>query len=309
MMLFSTPSGAWHQILIVPLALAFMCLEYLASVASDHEDNTHDMRETAVSILIWLGQAFVRIVEASLVAAPFLWLYAHRLFEFPQITIATFAALFLGGEFLYYWQHRAAHRIRWLWATHRVHHSATRMNLTAGIRLGWTGNLSGNFLFYLPLAWIGFHPALIVAMLSLSLIYQFFIHTELVGSLGPLEWIFNTPRHHCVHHAKNEDCLDKNYGGTLIIFDRMFGTFAEAPSDEPLSFGLLGHEPTLNPLKIVFGEWIAIGRDLLHAPNLRARWQSLFAPPGSPDAWPQSALPQQNPERSLPLQQGHEHAT
>jgi sterol desaturase/sphingolipid hydroxylase (fatty acid hydroxylase superfamily) len=307
-MLSSSLSGIWHQILIVPLALAFICLEYLASIAADHDEHTHDARESAVSILIWLGQALVRLAEAGLIALPFLWLYTHRLFEFRQLTAPTLVALFLGVEFLYYWQHRASHRIRWLWATHRVHHSATHMNLTAGIRLGWTGNLSGHFLFYLPLAWIGFHPALVVAMLSVSLIYQFFIHTELVGSLGPLDWILNTPRHHCVHHAKNPACLDKNYGGTLIIFDRMFGTFAEAPAEEPLSYGLVGHEPTHHPLKVVFGEWIAMGRDLLHAPTLRARCQCLFALPGSSTSWPEPANPQQNPERSFPHQQGHDHA-
>ena len=171
-------------------------------------------------------QNLVRLIEAGIVAIPFAFVYQHRLFDFSSTSAPALLGLFLGSEFLYYWQHRASHRIRWMWATHRVHHSPTQFNLTAAIRLGWTGNISGNFLFFLPLVWIGFHPFAVVAMLGVNLTYQFFIHTEFAPRLGPLEFVLNTPAHHRVHHASNEPCLDKNYGGILIIFDRLFGTFA-----------------------------------------------------------------------------------
>jgi sterol desaturase/sphingolipid hydroxylase (fatty acid hydroxylase superfamily) len=132
-----------------------------------------------------------------------------------------------------------------------------------------------------PLAWIGFHPLAIVGMLGANLAYQFFIHTELAPRLGPLEWVLNTPTHHCVHHASNEACLDKNYGGVLIIFDRLFGTFAEAPKDEKLHYGLVGGAPILNPIRIALGEWGAMFRDFRRASSLREKQRVLFAPPGS----------------------------
>ena len=112
----------------------------------------------------------------------------------------------------------------------RSHDSPTKLNLTAAIRLGWTGNISGNFLFFLPLVWIGFHPFAVVTMLGINLTYQFLIHTELAPRLGPLEFVLNTPAHHRVHHASNEACLERNYGGMLIIFDRLVRHFRTAPS-------------------------------------------------------------------------------
>jgi sterol desaturase/sphingolipid hydroxylase (fatty acid hydroxylase superfamily) len=187
--------------------------------------------------------------------------------------------LFLGVEFCYYWFHRASHRVRWLWATHAVHHSATRFNLSAAIRLGWTGQLTGAFIFFLPLAWLGFHPLAIGAMLSVGLLYQFFLHTSLPVSLGPLEWVLNTPNHHRVHHASNESCLDKNYGNTLIIFDRLFGTFATAPREETMRFGLKGREASVNPFKIALGEWGHLLRDVAKTKGLWRRLQVLFGAP------------------------------
>jgi sterol desaturase/sphingolipid hydroxylase (fatty acid hydroxylase superfamily) len=168
-----------------------------------------------------------------------------------------------------------------MWATHAVHHSTTRLNLTAAIRLGWTGNVSGNFLFFLPLALIGFHPLAIVAMLGINLLYQFFIHSEFAPKLGALEWVLNTPAHHRVHHACNEPCLDRNYGGILIVFDRLFGTFAERPSDQPLRFGLVGGTPSFNPIRIALGEWIAMLDDARKAQGAGAKLRALFGPPGS----------------------------
>ena len=265
--------------LIVATALGFMALEY-ALGRLVHRD-THDWRESATSLGVALGQNAVRALEAGVVAVPFFFVYDHRLLDLSPTDPLALSALFLGSEFLYYWQHRASHRIRWMWATHAVHHSATRLNLTAGIRLGWTGNISGNFLFFLPLALVGFHPVAIVAMLGINLLYQFFIHTELAPRLGPLEWVLNTPRHHRVHHASNESCLDRNYGGVLIIFDRLFGTFAEPPEAEPLRYGLVGAVPSYNPIAIALGQWIAMLRDVRRARGPAATLRALFGPPGA----------------------------
>lgn len=265
------------RLAILPLAASLMLLEFgLARLA--HHEKSHDLRETAASFGVAIGHVLLKGLESAVLAVPFLFLYEHRLLAFSSTSPLAILALFLLADFLYYWQHRASHHIRWMWATHAVHHSPTRINFTAAIRLGWTGAISGQFLFFLPLAWLGFHPAAIVAALSLNLFYQFFLHTELAPRLGPLEWLFNTPSHHRVHHASNDSCLDRNFGGILIVFDRIFGTFAEAPQDEPLRYGLKGRGPTLNPLRIALGEWAAILRDLGKAAGLRAAFSIAFGP-------------------------------
>jgi sterol desaturase/sphingolipid hydroxylase (fatty acid hydroxylase superfamily) len=278
------------RLMIIGLVLALMLLEY--GIARLNRADTHDLKETAATFGVAVGRNFVRFLEAGLLAAPFIFLYQHRLFSFDQSSPWMLAVLFVAVEFLYYWQHRAFHRVRWFWASHAVHHSPTRMNFTAAIRLGWTSNLSGAFLFYLPLAWIGFHPLAIAAMLGLNLVYQFFIHTELVRSLGPLEWVLNTPAHHRVHHASNETCLDRNYGGALIVFDRLFGTFAAAPQGEPLRYGLVGKTVTLNPLQIALGEWGAMLRDVWDVRGGARGIRLMFGPPGAPLPVRQTSQPQ-----------------
>jgi len=260
------------------VAAAFIAAEYLYARLSQHDDD-HDVAETAASFGVALGDIISRIVTGGVAALPFLLLYKHRLFEIPINAWWSWLLLFLGVEFCYYWFHRASHRIRWLWATHAVHHSATHFNLSAAVRLGWTGQLTGAFVFFLPLAWIGFHPLAIAAMMGLGLLYQFFLHTSLPLTFGPLEWVLNTPAHHRVHHASNATCLDKNYGSILIIWDRLFGTFAEPPAGERLRFGLKGREATNNPFRIALGEWAALIRDVRRAPSWTGRLRTLFGPP------------------------------
>lgn len=260
------------------VALLFIAMELLYARLAAH-DHDHDLRETAASVGVAIGDVGVRLVTSGLAAIPFFLVYQYRLFSIPLDQAWTWAALFLGVEVCYYWFHRASHRVRWLWATHAVHHSATHFNLSAAVRLGWTGTISGAFVFFLPLAWVGFHPVAIAAVMGLGLLYQFFLHTAFPVSFGPLEWVLNTPAHHRVHHACNEPCLDKNYGNVLIVFDRLFGTFAEPPRNEALTFGLKGREPSLNPLRIALGEWRHLARDAYRAPGLRAKLKTLFGAP------------------------------
>lgn len=266
--------------LFAVIVVTFMVLEYAASRLA-HVD-AYDAKETATSFVIAIGNKVIRAIEASIIAVPFLLAYNQKLFEIDLASPIAWVALFILVEFIYYWHHRASHTVRWLWATHSVHHSPTHFNLTAGIRLGWTGAISGHFLFYLPLVFLGFHPLAVAAVLGANLAYQFFIHSELVPRLGPLEWILNTPTHHRVHHACNEACLDKNYGGTLIVFDRLFGTFAAPPKDEALRYGLVGHEPSYNPIAVVFQEWASIFRDLRNSKVAYSEYlRILFGPPRS----------------------------
>jgi sterol desaturase/sphingolipid hydroxylase (fatty acid hydroxylase superfamily) len=262
-----------------PIALVFIALELLYMKFAAHAHDGYDTHETAASVGVALGDITSRLLLGGLASVPFYLLYRHRLFDVPLNTGWAWIALFLGVEFLYYWFHRASHRVRWLWATHAVHHSARSFNLSAAIRLGWTGTISGAFVFFLPLALIGFHPAAIALVIGIGLLYQFFLHTALPVSLGPLEWGLNTPRHHRVHHASNEACLDKNYGSILIVFDRLFGTFAEAPRTEPLRFGLKGRAPSNNPVHIALSEWGYLWHDVRAAPSLAAKAKALFGRP------------------------------
>jgi sterol desaturase/sphingolipid hydroxylase (fatty acid hydroxylase superfamily) len=260
------------------VAFTFIILEFAYGRLA-HHDGVHDTKETLASVGVAIGNVIAKALTSGISAVPFFLVYRHRLADIPLDTAWSWLALFLGVEFCYYWFHRASHRIRWLWATHAVHHSATHFNLSAAVRLGWTGQLTGGFLFFLPLAFVGFHPASIAMMLALGLLYQFFLHTALRVHLGPLEWVLNTPRHHRVHHACNEACLDTNYGSTLIIFDRLFGTFAEAPHDEAMRFGVKGRAPSNNPFLIAFGEWKHLIVDLWRAAGFREKLRVLFGPP------------------------------
>ncbi|MCD2174145.1 sterol desaturase family protein [Rhizobium sp. C4] len=264
-----------HPGLIAAAALSAMAIEYLANLPDANE--THDVRETASSLTIAVINKTVGYLTAGITALPLLILYEYRIFTIPADNVLALLTAFVLTDFCYYWHHFAMHKVRVLWASHSVHHSATRLNLTAAVRLGLGGQLAGGFLFYSPLVLLGFHPLVVYAMLGLGLAYQLFIHPAKAPDLGPLEWVLNTPKHHQVHHASNAPCLDKNFGGVFIVFDRLFGTFAKAPEDESLQFGLVGKRPTNNPLAILFGEWARIARDLIRARSLKDVARSLFS--------------------------------
>lgn len=235
-------------------------------------------RETLVSFGVWVGHVAIRLLTALPIAALFAGVHAHRLFDLDATTLPGALALFTAFEFTYCWHHRASHRIRWFWATHAVHHSSTRLHLPAALRLGWTDAISGHFLFYLPLAWIGWSPVAIAVAAAIDLGWQFFLHTELVPALGPFERVLNTPRHHAVHHGSDPDCRDRNFGGVVIVFDRLFGTFAERPA-RPLSYGLAGREPTNRLSTVVFGEWRRLFAEVGAARSPRSLARALFGAP------------------------------
>jgi sterol desaturase/sphingolipid hydroxylase (fatty acid hydroxylase superfamily) len=212
-------------------------------------------------------------------AGALLFAWHHRLFTVPLQTGWGILLLFISLEFFYYWYHRASHRISWLWATHAVHHSAEQFNLSAAYRLGWTGTLSGGFLFFMPLSWLGFDPIAVAVGLSLNLMYQFWIHTELIPKLGVLELFLNTPSHHRVHHASNQDYLDCNFGGVLIVFDRLFGTYQIERAANPPVYGLTQPIRSYNPFVIALGQWHRLLRTIGKASTWQQRLQAGFYPP------------------------------
>src|SRR5882724_5652879 len=266
-------------LLIAPVAaLILIAIEY--AIARFTKSDSYDPGETAASLVIAIGHRLTTAATAGVIGVPVQWVYENRLFDVPLNRPLSLAALFLGVELCYYWHHLAMHRVKWFWATHAVHHSATKLNLTAAIRLGWGGNLAGGFLFYLPLVWLGFPPSAVFATIAIGLFYQFFLHIAHSPRLGPLEWVLNTPTHHHVHHASNEACLDKNFGSVLIVYDRLFGTFAPAPANEPLRYGLKGGQaPARRPLEAALAGWRGIARELWFAGSWRARWAALVGPP------------------------------
>jgi sterol desaturase/sphingolipid hydroxylase (fatty acid hydroxylase superfamily) len=275
--LASAPGGGAARGLLPLAVLGLIVLEALVGWWRGRA--TYDLGETAATAVIMVGQRLINAAAAPLVLAPMFLAYDHRLFEIAPTQAWSLAALFVGLEFCYYWHHRAMHGWRLMWATHGVHHSSTRLNLGAALRLGWGGAVTGGFIFYLPLALLGFHPFAIFAMLAANLFYQLFLHASWMPHLGPLEWLLNTPRHHHVHHAANASCLDRNFGGVVIVFDRLFRTFAAVPA-EPLTFGLSNAAgPSRNPLKVALAGWIDLGRHLGAARSLRAGWAALFGRP------------------------------
>ena len=225
----------------------------------------------------------LRLVTPMVVAPVAMVLWAHRLWTVPLDTVWGLGLLLLAEEFAYYWMHRSGHTIRWMWASHVVHHSPAHIHLGNAFRLGATELLSGNWLFYPPLFLVGFNPVAVGAMLAVNLFYQFWLHTEVVGQLGPLEWVFNTPSHHRVHHASNEVYLDRNYGGILIIWDRLFGTFAGQQPQTTIVYGLVHPVSGHNPFRIAFHEWMTMVRDTRNARSWQERWIALFGRPGAFD--------------------------
>ncbi|ELA9336363.1 sterol desaturase family protein [Vibrio parahaemolyticus] len=227
-------------------------------------------------VLAGLHQA-ADILTGLLIAHFYLWMFDWRLFDI-EMSVSAFLLLMLLQDFFYYWFHRASHRIRWMWAAHVVHHSSERMNFSTAFRQSLMYPLAGMWLFWLPLVIIGFDPKWVVFVVLLNLGLQFFVHTQLIRSLGPLEWVFNTPSHHRVHHGINRQYIDKNYAGVLIIWDRMFGTFE--PEIETVRYGISKPVNSFNPIKVTFAEWKDMFNEV-RRPNLtwQQRWRCLFAPP------------------------------
>jgi sterol desaturase/sphingolipid hydroxylase (fatty acid hydroxylase superfamily) len=263
---------------VLPILIAVAMLEGL--VLTYLVKRAYDWRENFASIGVALGQRLANILTFGFVTGVYWWVWEHRAFTVALDDVASFALLVLGVEFCYYWHHRLSHEIRWFWATHAVHHSAENLTFGVAYRLGWTGGVTGAAFFYLPLVWLGFHPVAIFSTLAINLIYQFWLHNEWMPKLGPLEWVLNTPSHHRVHHAVNPRYLDRNYGGMLVIFDRLFGTLVVEDEKEACRYGLVTPVNSFNPIRIAFHEWIAIGRDLRGARTWRERVGFLFGPPG-----------------------------
>ena len=241
----------------------------------------YEARDTVASLAMGTGNVAIDLFMKGVAFAIYAGLYRFSPAQIETDSLVGGAALLLATDFCYYWFHRVHHEVRLFWAAHVNHHSSRRYNLSTALRQSWTTPFTG-IPFYAPLALMGFHPAAILSAISINTLYQFWIHTEAIDRLGPLEWIINTPSHHRVHHGANLEYLDRNYAGMLIVWDRLFGTFE--PERAPVRYGLTKDIDTYNPVRIALHEWAAMIGDATRPAPMRVRLRYMLEPPGwSPD--------------------------
>lgn len=267
----------------IPFFVVTVILEAVL-ITREQREKWIEAKDSYTSIALGLGNVFTGLFTKALIFGIYTFLYNNfRFFTLDTSQWWVWVLAFFADDFSYYWFHREAHLIRWFWASHKVHHSSEKYNLATALRQTWTGNASGSFIFYLWMPFVGFNPIVILTMQQISLLYQYWIHTEAIGKMWrPFEYIFNTPSHHRVHHGSDIKYLDANYAGILIIWDRMFGTFVE--EKERPTYGLVNNVNSYNPVKIAFSEWVDIVKDLTRAGSLKNAFMYIFAPPGwSPD--------------------------
>ncbi len=267
--------------LAVPAFIVLVILEMIFVRLSKR--GAYNVADSASSLMMGFGSTIAGILTGGLYLFSALWLYQYRVFDIGW-TWWGLLLCFLAEDFSYYVFHRVSHERRIWWASHIVHHSSQHYNLSTALRQTWTGAIGFTFITKLPLFWLGFPPAMVFFFSGVSLVYQFWIHTETIGRMGPLEWVMNTPSHHRVHHATNPRYLDANYAGVLIIWDKIFNTFTpEVDADKP-RYGIIANLGTFNPIRIAFHEWVGIARDLRYAKSPREWIGYIFGPPGwSPD--------------------------
>lgn len=245
----------------------------------DRSEN-YVFKDAAASLAMGLGSVFSDIVAKSCAFFMFTFFYNETGFfkENLSFTILGWILIFFLDDFCFYWHHRTSHQVRLFWAAHVNHHSSQYYHLASALRQSWT-EMWYKYFFYVILAIIGFHPIMILTQIGFSLIYQFWVHTIYIKKLpNIIEFIFNTPSHHRVHHSSDIEYLDKNHGGILIIWDRIFGTFQK--EEKAIRYGITSNINTYNPFKIATHEFKAIWSDMKKAPTFKAKLGYIFAPPG-----------------------------
>ena len=269
----------WKQVILIgmsPVYLVAFVIEFQAMKGRREQFVWKDIFAN-----INLGgayQVFELFAYIGFTAAGAGWFYRHRLVDLP-VNGWTILPIFLGVEFCYYWFHRTSHRVRWFWSAHVVHHSGERMNMTTAMRQSLLYSITGWWLFFMPLVVLGVPPAVVFALYACDLSYQYFVHTESVNRLPAwIEFLFVTPSGHRVHHGRNPQYIDKNYGGVFIVFDRLFGTYE--PEAEKVEYGIATRQPrSFNLLTLNFHEFLDMWRDVLRPGPLGQRLKHLWAPP------------------------------
>jgi sterol desaturase/sphingolipid hydroxylase (fatty acid hydroxylase superfamily) len=258
----------------VPIMLGLVLLE--AVISGYQNRQVYQKKDLLASIGIGLGNLVVNAFMKFVLFAIVLYFYALSPWYFP-VKWWSFALCIVWIDFWRYWAHRIAHEQRFWWCTHVTHHSSELYNFSVSFRLSWVEHIK--IIFFIPVAIAGFDPIVFFICHEIEILYQFWIHTQLVKKLpAPIEYIFTTPSHHRVHHAKNPRYIDKNYGSTFIFWDRLFGTFQE--EDEEPIYGITDPPNSYNPVYLVFHVWMEIWRDLKKAKSFKEAFDLIFGWPG-----------------------------
>ncbi|HNK04336.1 MAG TPA: sterol desaturase family protein [Accumulibacter sp.] len=277
----SLTGGAFDwRVWLLPLALPVILFLVLLEWWHFRRKDIYDWRDTLASLPLGAGYALSEAVLLSLfMNEVFLFVYAHRLTTI-SMSLWSFLLLYLIVDLCFYAFHRAAHRIRFLWCIHAVHHSSEHYNFSVAFRQSPLYAFAGSYFFFLPPIWLGFEVEWVLCALSINLLYQLTQHTQWIGHLPPwIDWWLMTPQHHKIHHASNPRYIDRNYAGTFVVWDRLFGTFiAEAPEDPP-RFGLVKPLRSFNPLTLMLHEWGALAANVARPGPWWQRLRHLWSPP------------------------------
>jgi alkylglycerol monooxygenase len=290
--------------LAVPFFFLLMGIEALALRWKGIE-RAYRFPDSITNLACGVGQQILEPFVKVVALAPYAWLWTHaRLWDVSPRSPFAWIALVLGIDLGYYVFHRASHRVGFLWAIHAVHHQSEEYNLSVALRQPWLQGLASPF-FYLPLAIVGFPPAMLLAGVTIDTLYQFWIHTRAVGRMGAAEWIMNTPSHHRVHHGIDPEYLDRNYAGIFIIWDRLFGTFQEE-CHEPV-YGTVKPSPSCNALSVNASGW----SDLASLSRATGSWRDKLRVWLAPPEWrpadlggpvePKPADPNSHPRYAPPV--------
>jgi sterol desaturase/sphingolipid hydroxylase (fatty acid hydroxylase superfamily) len=257
-------------IILSVVEILFLKKEYSDKVISN---------EFKISSALGIGFLTISYLTKGFVILCFSFIYQYRFFTLPAYGWWLWIFFLVIEDFTFYWFHRLSHNVRFFWASHQLHHSSKIYSLASTFRETWTGTVTCTFLFWGWMPLIGVEPGVIVLLKSFSMIYQFWLHTESIKRLPRwFEWIFNTPSHHRVHHGSNEEYLDKNFGGILIIWDRMFGTYL--PETIRPKYGLTKDISSNNIFIIALHEWFSMYKDFKKANTRSEKWNMLFNKPG-----------------------------
>jgi len=264
----------------LPIFFIAIFIEILAKKILNARGTLHS-KDDSVSIFMGLMSVVTNGAAAFITLGMLLWAEQFKIFDLP-LTITVIIACFILDDLRYYLHHRIAHRCRWPWAMHIIHHSSQRYSLAVALRQGWTKHFTGTTVLKIPLVLVGFDPILVIFCGALNAVYQFFLHTETIHKLPKwFEAVFNTPSHHRVHHGKNPEYLDSNYAGTFIIWDKIFGTFVPENENSYPDYGLVKDFETFNPFKIFVHEYWGILKDVFgNKRSIKDRILYIVAPPG-----------------------------
>ena len=265
-----------YIVLAIPVFLLLIALEL--AITRLQERDYYRLSDSISDLGCGILQQLLEVFVKTALFAGYLLLYRrYRVLDPPSASVGVWVACFLGQDFLYYWFHRASHEVNAFWAAHVVHHQSEEFNLSVALRQGaFQGTFS--WIFYLPLAVLGFPPLMFLSVTSVNTLYQFWIHTRVIGRLGPLEWVLNTPSNHRVHHGRDPKYIDRNHGGTLILWDRLFGTYQEE-QEEPV-YGITKPLASWNPVWANLHYWAELRESARRTRRVADKIRLFLMPPG-----------------------------